>query len=184
MLTALARQRLIYPHSLLSHLSHRHSLQLQLQRHCHPFTPNLHRPSSTISDPTPKSPSASSPVAKRARLEDVQDSVDNLKMAFGATTPIPAAAAAGPPGWAEEAKSYGSFKLLQSFPIQYAPIGVAKWKSEKTGLSVVVGNHECEFVALVRQAVVADHAAPVVRSPRWTVVLTLDQWPLCHRLGK
>ncbi|GFZ50626.1 hypothetical protein JCM24511_08384 [Saitozyma sp. JCM 24511] len=42
----------------------------------------------------------------------------------------------------DDAKDYGSFKLLQSFPIKYAPVKVAKWRSEKTGLTVVVGDHQ------------------------------------------
>ncbi|KAK8858824.1 hypothetical protein IAR55_003054 [Kwoniella newhampshirensis] len=36
----------------------------------------------------------------------------------------------------------GNFKLLQSFPIKYAPITVSKWRSEKTGLTVVLGSHQ------------------------------------------
>ncbi|OCF75418.1 cytoplasmic protein [Kwoniella mangroviensis CBS 8886] len=40
------------------------------------------------------------------------------------------------------AKDYGSFKLLQSFPIEYAPVTVSKWRSEKTGLTVVLGSHQ------------------------------------------
>jgi hypothetical protein len=43
---------------------------------------------------------------------------------------------------------YGHFKLLQSFDIKYAPVKVSKWRSERTGLTVVVG----------------DHASPVVNS--------------------
>ncbi|WWC88419.1 uncharacterized protein L201_003330 [Kwoniella dendrophila CBS 6074] len=41
-----------------------------------------------------------------------------------------------------DAKDYGSFKLLQSFPIKYAPITISKWRSEKTGLTVVLGSHQ------------------------------------------
>nr|XP_019045357.1 cytoplasmic protein [Kwoniella bestiolae CBS 10118]OCF24287.1 cytoplasmic protein [Kwoniella bestiolae CBS 10118] len=40
------------------------------------------------------------------------------------------------------ARDYGSFKLLQSFPIEYAPITISKWRSEKTGLTVVLGSHQ------------------------------------------
>ncbi|WRT68029.1 uncharacterized protein IL334_005004 [Kwoniella shivajii] len=40
------------------------------------------------------------------------------------------------------ARDYGSFKLLQSFPIKYAPITVSKWRSDKTGLTVVLGSHQ------------------------------------------
>ncbi|ORY30613.1 cytoplasm protein, partial [Naematelia encephala] len=36
---------------------------------------------------------------------------------------------------------YGNFKLLNSFPVEYAPITVSKWRSQKTGLTVVVGSH-------------------------------------------
>jgi hypothetical protein len=44
------------------------------------------------------------------------------------------------------AQDFGSFKLLQSFPIKYAPVTVSKWRSEKTGLTVVVGSHEAPVV--------------------------------------
>jgi hypothetical protein len=50
----------------------------------------------------------------------------------------------GPDGWKESVQDYGAYKLLQSFPIKYAPVGVGKWKSEKTGLTVVVGSHNGE----------------------------------------
>ncbi|OXG18692.1 cytoplasmic protein [Cryptococcus neoformans Tu401-1] len=40
------------------------------------------------------------------------------------------------------AQDQGNFKLLKSFPIGYAPITVSKWRSEKTGLTVVVGSHQ------------------------------------------
>ncbi|WWC62849.1 uncharacterized protein I303_105447 [Kwoniella dejecticola CBS 10117] len=43
---------------------------------------------------------------------------------------------------ASSAKDYGFFKLLQSFPIKYAPITISKWRSEKTGLTVVLGSHQ------------------------------------------
>lgn len=40
-----------------------------------------------------------------------------------------------------EARDYGNFKLLQSVDLQYAPITVSKWRSDKTGLTVTLGNH-------------------------------------------
>ncbi|TYJ56451.1 hypothetical protein B9479_002854 [Cryptococcus floricola] len=40
------------------------------------------------------------------------------------------------------AKDYGNFKLLKSFDVDFAPIQVSKWKSEKTGLTVVLGKHD------------------------------------------
>ncbi|WWC71010.1 uncharacterized protein I206_104963 [Kwoniella pini CBS 10737] len=43
---------------------------------------------------------------------------------------------------ATTSKDYGSFKLLQSFPLKYAPITLSKWRSEKTGLTVVLGSHQ------------------------------------------
>lgn len=43
-----------------------------------------------------------------------------------------------------EHSDYGHFKLLQSFDVKYAPVRVGKWRSERTGLSVVVGSHEGE----------------------------------------
>lgn len=43
-------------------------------------------------------------------------------------------------------QDFGNFKLLQSFPIKYAPVEVAKWRSEKTGLTVVVGSHAAPVV--------------------------------------
>lgn len=39
------------------------------------------------------------------------------------------------------AQDYGNFKLLQSFDLKYAPVNVSKWRSEKTGLTVTLGNH-------------------------------------------
>ncbi|WVR06565.1 hypothetical protein IAU60_003596 [Kwoniella sp. DSM 27419] len=42
----------------------------------------------------------------------------------------------------EKPRDYGNFKLLQSFPIEYAPIRLSKWRSDKTGLTVVLGNHQ------------------------------------------
>ena len=36
---------------------------------------------------------------------------------------------------------YGHFSLLQSFPVENAPVTLSKWRSSKTGLTVVVGNH-------------------------------------------
>ncbi len=42
-------------------------------------------------------------------------------------------------------QDYGNFKLLQSFPLEYAPVTVSKWRSEKTGLTVVLGSHSCEL---------------------------------------
>jgi Zn-dependent M16 (insulinase) family peptidase len=37
---------------------------------------------------------------------------------------------------------YGHFSLLQSFPVENAPVTLSKWRSKRTGLTVVVGNHE------------------------------------------
>lgn len=37
---------------------------------------------------------------------------------------------------------YGNFSLLQSFPVENAPVTLSKWRSQRTGLTVVVGNHE------------------------------------------
>lgn len=39
---------------------------------------------------------------------------------------------------------FGNFKQLSSFDIKYAPVKIGKWRSEKTGLSVVVGSYEGE----------------------------------------
>jgi hypothetical protein len=36
---------------------------------------------------------------------------------------------------------YGHFTQLQSFPIEYAPVTLSKCRSNRTGLTVVVGNH-------------------------------------------
>lgn len=38
-------------------------------------------------------------------------------------------------------EDYGHFSLLQSVDVEYAPVKVSKWRSERTGLTVVVGNH-------------------------------------------
>ena len=48
-------------------------------------------------------------------------------------------------------QDFGNFKLLQSFPVPYAPLTVSKWRSIKTGLTVVLGSHD----------------SPVVRSVSW-----------------
>jgi len=42
---------------------------------------------------------------------------------------------------------YGHFKLLQSFPVTYAPVTIRKWRSERTGLTVVVGSHATPIVS-------------------------------------
>ncbi len=42
---------------------------------------------------------------------------------------------------------YGNFKLLQSFPVKYAPITLQRWRSEKTGLTVVLGSHATPIVS-------------------------------------
>jgi hypothetical protein len=39
---------------------------------------------------------------------------------------------------------FGNYKQVSSFDIKYAPIKIGKWRSEKTGLSVVVGSYEGE----------------------------------------
>ena len=44
----------------------------------------------------------------------------------------------------------GAFKLLQSFDIEYAPVKVSKWRSENTGLTVVVGSHKNPIVRAQR----------------------------------
>lgn len=44
---------------------------------------------------------------------------------------------------------FGHFKLLQSFPVKYAPITLQKWRSERTGLTVVVGSHATPIVSIV-----------------------------------
>lgn len=36
---------------------------------------------------------------------------------------------------------YGHFNLLQTVDIEYAPVKVSKWRSGRTGLTVVVGSH-------------------------------------------
>ena len=41
---------------------------------------------------------------------------------------------------------YGYFRPLKSFPIKYAPITIQKWRSERTGLTVVVGSHSTPIV--------------------------------------
>lgn len=42
---------------------------------------------------------------------------------------------------AAHSRDYGNFKLLQSLELKYAPVTVSKWRSEKTGLTVTLGNH-------------------------------------------
>ena len=36
---------------------------------------------------------------------------------------------------------YGHFSLLKEFDMDYAPVKLSKWRSDRTGLTVVVGNH-------------------------------------------
>jgi hypothetical protein len=48
---------------------------------------------------------------------------------------------------AQKATDFGDFELLQSFPIKYAPVTVSKWRSKKTGLTVVVGSHDTPIVS-------------------------------------
>jgi hypothetical protein len=43
------------------------------------------------------------------------------------------------------AQDYGSFKVLQSFELPHAPVTLSKWRSDKTGLTVVLGHHSCEL---------------------------------------
>jgi hypothetical protein len=56
----------------------------------------------------------------------------------------------------DDARDYGSFKLLQSFPIKYAPVKVTKWRSEKTGLTVVVGDHQGGFSLAIMMLSISD----------------------------
>lgn len=77
--------------------------------------------------------SARSPIAKRARLED------SSRMASTSSTPQVSVTNAS-----FEHGDFGDYKLISSFDIKYAPIRIGKWKSERTGLSVVVGSHEGE----------------------------------------
>jgi hypothetical protein len=42
----------------------------------------------------------------------------------------------------QDVKDYGNFELLTSFDLEYAPVKVSKWRSKRTGLSVVVGGHK------------------------------------------
>jgi hypothetical protein len=41
-----------------------------------------------------------------------------------------------------KAVNYGHFEPLQSFNVKYAPVQVAKYRSKRTGLTVVIGNHK------------------------------------------
>lgn len=79
--------------------------------------------------------STRSPIAKRARL-------DAPKMA--STSSVSATSAFEP-------SDFGDYKLLSSFDIKYAPIKVGKWRSEKTGLSVVVGSYEGRYFVVERE---------------------------------
>jgi hypothetical protein len=61
---------------------------------------------------------------------------------------------------------YGHFELLQSFPLKYAPVTVSKWRSKRTGLTVVVGSHKGEplYKALYVGVALIGCLAPIVRS--------------------
>lgn len=43
------------------------------------------------------------------------------------------------------AADYGNFKMVQSFDLEYAPVKLSKWRSDKTGLTVTLGSHPCEW---------------------------------------
>jgi hypothetical protein len=84
-------------------------------------------------------------------------------------------------------KDYGNFKLLQSFPIKYAPVNVAKWRSEKTGLMVVVGSHQGRFERSPVGWIVADvsqHPSYVPMSSVMAILTFPDEWAFRHRFGK
>jgi hypothetical protein len=68
-----------------------------------------------------------SPEAKRARLDTMSS-----------------AAETGAHNGSFQHGDFGDYKLLSSFEIKYAPVSVGKWRSTKTGLSVVVGSYEGE----------------------------------------
>ena len=61
---------------------------------------------------------------------------------MAAPTATPAAAAADAPA------DYGSFRLLQTVPLDYAPVRLSKWRSDKTGLTVTLGKHSTPIVRL------------------------------------
>jgi hypothetical protein len=46
-----------------------------------------------------------------------------------------------------QAKDFGHYKLLASFDIKYAPVKIARWRSSRTGLTVVVGSHAAPIVS-------------------------------------
>jgi hypothetical protein len=49
---------------------------------------------------------------------------------------------------AQEVKDFGNFELLTSFDLEYAPVKVSKWRSKRTGLTVVVGGHKGASIGL------------------------------------
>lgn len=51
---------------------------------------------------------------------------------------------------AQAPTDFGSFKLLQDFPVSYAPVRISKWRSDKTGLTVVLGHHDGEPIMTPR----------------------------------
>ena len=49
----------------------------------------------------------------------------------------------------EVVRDFGNYKLLQSFRVEYAPITISKWRSDKTGLSIVLAQHQSGLMRYV-----------------------------------
>lgn len=116
-------------------------IQRNLAKRLHPSSLRAlpHRPLSTLSALSSRKPTASilpfiATLQRRAFAQPVT-------MVTTPSAPPPSAAA----------KDYGNFKVLQSFDLPYAPVNVSKWRSDKTGLTVVLGHHSCELTLAFRR---------------------------------
>lgn len=69
-------------------------------------------------------------------------------------------------------QDYGNFKQLQSFDLDYAPVKLSKWRSEKTGLTVTLGSHACELDAYFVTLNDADGSSPCCESD----VYGVERW--------
>lgn len=68
-----------------------------------------------------------------------QSTLDKVRTRFSTSSPI--SAMVNTTSSSSGQVDYGHFSLLKSVDIDYAPVKLSKWRSDRTGLTVVVGNH-------------------------------------------
>lgn len=82
------------------------------------------------------------------------------------------------------ARDYGHFKLVKSFDLDYAPVTVSKWRSDKTGLTVTLGNHSCKLIGTRSGQSLTPHSPYCEQNwldTRLDHMADLaDQWILCR----